>query len=145
MSNENKITRREAREAIVAVLFSREYTPEKSAEELETDRVRDFGGREDPYITEAVSGTLANLDAIDALIESSAVGWALGRISRVSRAILRLACYEMLFRPEIPTLVSLNEAVDLSKKFDDENAYSFVNGVLNRVMKSEEVSRVARG
>ena len=145
MSNENKITRREAREAIVAVLFSREYTPEKSAEELETDRVRDFGGREDPYITEAVSGTLANLDAIDALIESSAVGWALGRISRVSRAILRLACYEMLYRPEIPTLVSLNEAVDLSKKYDDENAYSFVNGVLNRAMKSEEVSRVARG
>ena len=133
------MSRREAREAIVALLFSREYTPEKTAEELELDRVRDFGGREDPYISEAVAGVLANLSVIDALIETSSVGWALSRISRVSRSILRLACYEMLFRPEIPALVSLDEAVELSKKYDDENAYSFVNGVLNRAMQSEEV------
>ena len=145
MAQEKAITRREAREAIVSVLFSYEYTPEKSAEELEKERVRDLGGREDPYITEAVGGVLANLTEIDGLIERSAVGWALGRISRVSRAILRLACFEMLFRPEIPTLVSLDEAVELSKIYDDENAYSFVNGVLNRAMKSDDVARVARG
>ena len=88
---------------------------------------------------------LANLSEIDALIERSAVGWALGRISRVSRAILRLSCFEMLYRPDIPPLVSLDEAVELAKEFDDENAYTFVNGVLNRAMQSEEVARVRDG
>lgn len=141
MSQEKAMSRREAREAILAVLFSREYTPEKTAEELLSDRVRDFDGREDPYIAEATAGVLSHLSEIDALISASAVGWSLGRISRVSLSILRLACYEMLFRNEIPPLVSLDEAVELAKKYDEENAYSFVNGVLNRAMQSEEVRR----
>ena len=145
MSQEKTMSRREAREAILSLLFSHEYTPEKTASELESERVRDFGGREDPYVAEAAEGVLSHLAEIDAVINASAVGWSLSRISHVSLAVLRLACYEMLFRPEIPPLVSLDEAVELSKKYDDENAYSFVNGVLNRAMKSEEVSRVARG
>ena len=149
MAEEKNMTRREAREAILSVLFSYAYTPEKSASELEAARVRDFEGREDPYIAEAEEGVLSHLSEIDALIDAlinaSAVGWSLSRISRVSLAILRLACYEMLYRPEIPTLVSLDEAVELSKKYDDENAYSFINGVLNRAMQSEEVRGVARG
>ena len=145
MAEEKTMSRREAREAILSVLFSYGYTPEKTASELEAERVRDFGGREDPYIAEAEIGVLAHLAEIDALINASAVGWTLSRISRVSLAILRLACYEMLYRPEIPTLVSLDEAVELSKKYDDENAYSFINGVLNRAMQSEEVRGVARG
>lgn len=139
------MTRREAREAIVSTLFSYEYTPEKTAEELNAERIGVLGGKEDLYISEAIEGVLANLSEIDGLIERSAVGWALGRISRVSRAILRLACYEMLNRPDIPPLVSLDEAVELAKKYDDENAYTFVNGVLNRAMQSEEVARSRGG
>ena len=139
------MTRREAREAIVSTLFSYEYTPEKTAEELNAERIGVLGGKEDLYISEAIEGVLANLSEIDGLIERSAVGWALGRISRVSRAILRLSCFEMLYRPDIPPLVSLDEAVELAKEFDDENAYTFVNGVLNRAMQSEEVARVRDG
>ncbi len=138
------MTRREARVAIVSTLFSYEYTPEKTAEELNADRIGVLGGKEDAYISDAIEGVLANLSEIDGLIERSAVGWALGRISRVSRAILRLACFEMLYRPDVPPLVSLDEAIELAKEFDDENAYTFVNGVLNRAMQSEEVAR-ARG
>ena len=145
MAQEKAISRREAREAILSELFSHGYTPEKSAEELEAERVRDFGGREDPYITEATAGVLEHLSEIDALIEASAVGWTLSRISRVSLSILRLACFEMLYRPDVPPLVSLDEAVELAKIYDDDNAYAFVNGVLNRAMQSEEVRRVARG
>ena len=139
MGEEKGMSRREAREAIISLLFSREYTPDKTAGELESDRVRDFDGRGDAYISEALAGVIDNLSEIDALIASSSVGWSLARISRVSRQILRLACYEMLYRPEIPPLVSLDEAVELSKKYDEENANSFVNGVLNRAMQSEEV------
>ena len=145
MSQEKAMSRREAREAILSVLFSREYTPEKTAEELNADRVRDFDGREDSYVCEATAGILSHLDEVDALIKESAVGWSLGRISRVSLSLLRLACYEMLFRPDIPPLVSLDEAVELAKKYDEENAYSFVNGVLNRAMNSEEVRRARAG
>ena len=137
------MARREAREAILSLLFAYEYTPEKTAAELVAERALSFDGRVDAYITEATEGVLSHLSEIDALIGSSAVGWSLSRISRVSRAILRLACYEMLYRIDIPTLVSLDEAVELAKKYDEENAYSFVNGVLNRAMGSEAV-RAAR-
>jgi N utilization substance protein B len=58
------------------------------------------------------------------------------RISPVSMAILRLGCYEMMFIPDIPTRVSINEAVELAKKYDDEKSYAFVNGVLNSFANS---------
>ena len=144
MAQQKNMTRREAREAIIAVLFSREYTPEKTAEELLSDRANTLDGEEDAYVTEAVFGVLAHLSEIDALIGSSALGWAVNRISRVSMAILRLSCYEMMYQPSIPLLASLNEAIELSKLYDDEKAYSFVNGVLNRAMQSDEVKRVER-
>ena len=67
MGEEKGMSRREAREAILSLLFSREYTPEKTAEELEGDRVRDFDGREDPYISEALAGVVDNLPEIDVL------------------------------------------------------------------------------
>ena len=144
MAQQKKMTRREAREAIIALLFSRDYTPEKTAEELLSDRANTLEGEEDAYVTEAISGVLTHLSEIDALIERSALGWALNRISRVSMAILRLSCYEMLYQPSIPLLASLNEAIELSKIYDDEKAYSFINGVLNRAMQSDEVKSVER-
>ena len=144
MAQRKNMTRREAREAIVALLFSRDYTPEKTADELLADRALTLEGEEDAYVTEAVCGVLSHLSEIDALITSSSVGWAVNRISRVSMAILRLSCYEMLYQPSIPLLASLNEAIELSKTYDDEKAYSFVNGVLNRAMQSDEVKRVER-
>ena len=61
------------------------------------------------------------------------MGWKTERMSRVSHAILRLAVYEMLYRDDIPSRVTLNEAIELTKKFDAERAKAFVNGILNSV------------
>ena len=68
-------------------------------------------------------------------IEKSLIGWNKKRLSIVSTAILRLATYEMLFVSDIPNKVSINEAINLSKKYDDDKAYMLINGVLNAVSK----------
>ena len=138
------MTRREARESALCVLFAMSYTPDKDSEELLSEYKADFDGAANGYVSAVCAGVAEHLPEIDAMIETAAVGWAMQRISRVSMAILRLACYEMLYMPDIPVRVSINEAIELSKSFDDERAYSFVNGVLNRVKDSDAVKLVAR-
>ena len=66
-------------------------------------------------------------------MEASLQGWKKERVSPVSMALFRLSAYEMMFMEEIPIRVSINEAIELSKKYDDEKAYIFVNGVLNSI------------
>ena len=75
---------------------------------------------------------------LDEAVEKNSTGWKKERISPVSMAILRLACYEIMFMEDIPARVSINEAVELAKKYDDEKSYSFVNGVLNAVATQYE-------
>ena len=77
------------------------------------------------------------LEIIDGVIGRHAKGWKTSRISKVSRSILRLCVYEMLYE-EIPYSVSINEAVELAKKFDDEKARPFINGILNSVKNALE-------
>ena len=72
-------------------------------------------------------------------IEKSLVGWKSQRLSFVSTALIRLATYEMMFMTDIPVKVSINEAIELSKKYDDEKAYALVNGSLNAI--AEALSR----
>ena len=74
-------------------------------------------------------------EKIDAIISECAVGWKLDRISGVSLAIMRLSIYEMVFATDVPVNVSLNEAIELAKKFDEDSAPSFINGILNKVAK----------
>ena len=70
---------------------------------------------------------------IDVIISGSSKGWKLERLSRVSLAIMRLAVYEMLWDEGIPFSVSINEAVELAKRYDDEKAPKFINGILNDI------------
>jgi N utilization substance protein B len=76
--------------------------------------------------------------AIDERMEKHLKGWKKERISPVSMAILRLGFYEMLYVSDIPSKVTINEAIELAKKFDDEKSYSFVNGVLNALARELE-------
>lgn len=89
------------------------------------------------YALECARGVQENSADIDSRIsENLKQGWKISRISRVSLAILRLAVYEMLYRDEIPVSVSINEAVELSKKYTVEDDTSFINGVLGSVAKA---------
>ncbi len=140
-SNRQAAARREARrasrEAVMALLFETEFHEDESAEAIYTRAVEtrtvDTADREGHYIRAAYMGIMENLPAIDALIGRHATGWRTGRLSRVSRAVLRLGVYELAFDEKIPAPIAINEAVELSKKYDDPKARAFVNGVLNAV------------
>lgn len=100
--------------------------------------VREF--EDDPYIREVVLGVAERKDRLDDLIEKFSHGWKRNRISPVSMAIMEMAVYEMLYREDIPSAVSINEAIELVKTYDEENARAFVNGILNAVSKEIEAS-----
>ena len=80
-----------------------------------------------------ITGTLENHDEIGSVIDKFAINWDLERIALVDRNILRIAIYEMLFRDDIPPVVSINEAVDIAKKFSTSESGKFVNGILDRI------------
>jgi N utilization substance protein B len=82
-----------------------------------------------------VRGAIAQMPEVDAKIRTLADNWDFERLAVVDRNILRLAIYEMLFRPEIPPVVSINEAIEIAKKFSTAESGKFVNGLLDRVKK----------
>jgi len=127
------INRREAREAAFELLFETEFKPAEAREEIFALSCENREIEADPYIKNAYFGVAEHIQEIDALIGKYARGWKTTRISRVSRSILRLSIYEMLYLSDIPASVSINEAIELCKKFDEESARPFVNGILNSV------------
>ncbi len=86
-----------------------------------------------PFAREIIEGVRSNLKEIDEKIEFSSANWKLSRMSVIDRNILRIACYEILFRPEIPGNVTINEAVELAKKFGGDDSYAFINGILDHI------------
>lgn len=85
------------------------------------------------FAEELIAGTLEHLARIDEIISDCAKNWTLARIARCDLAILRLAIFELLYRTDIPPIVSINEAIELAKIFSTEDSHRFVNGVLDRV------------
>ena len=82
------------------------------------------------YLTGKVDAILSHLESIDAEINDKSVGWKTSRMAKVDLAILRLAVYEIRYEEDIPEKVSINEAVELAKKYGTDDSSSFVNGVL---------------
>ncbi|MFH1858123.1 MAG: transcription antitermination factor NusB [Candidatus Omnitrophota bacterium] len=89
------------------------------------------------FASSLVTGTIGHQKQIDEIISRHADNWKLSRMAAVDRNILRLAAYELLFVKEIPPKVSLNEAVELAKKFGDVESGRFVNGILDQISKQE--------
>lgn len=87
------------------------------------------------YVNEVVRGVYAYRAALDAQINDVSTGWRADRIGAVERSILRLAIYEIVFRDDVPVPVSVNEAVELAKRFGDDDAPRFINGVLGTVVR----------
>jgi len=129
------MTRVMAREEAFILIFEKIFNKEATTEEiLELAlEVRDLEA--DDYIKTVFSGVFENVNALDALISEKAVGWKISRISKTSLAILRLAIFEIKFMDDIPESVSINEAVELCKKYATKEDASFVNGILASVVK----------
>ena len=131
------LSRREAREAVLGLLFESEFRADESSTEIFAISVEDREIPADSYIEKAYFAICEKREEIDTLIGNHAKGWKTSRLSKLSRSILRLAAYEMMYETEIPYSVSINEAVELAKKYDDEKAPKFVNGVLNTVASNK--------
>lgn len=130
------MTRRQAREEAFILIFEKQFNLLEVSEILEIAKeVRDL--EPDDYIKTVFSGVYDNLDTIDAIISENAIGWKINRISKVSLCILRLAIYEMKYIDDIPPSVSINEAVELAKKYATKEDASFINGILSTVVKSK--------
>ena len=127
------MTRKIARENTFLLLFEGACKKDETSEEIFTKAIEIRDLEVDDYVKSVFFGTYTNLQLIDETIERNIKGWKKERISPVSLALLRLASYEILFIDDIPAKVSINEAVELCKKYDDEKAYSFVNGVLHKI------------
>lgn len=130
------MNRTTARENAFLLLFEAASNSEDNLEEIFERAVEYREIKYDDYVKGVFFGVGENAELISETINKNLVGWSRTRVSRVSEAVLRLAIYEMLFVEDVPTMVAINEAVKLSKKYDDEKAYKFVNGVLNAAAES---------
>ncbi|MGQ9570161.1 MAG: transcription antitermination factor NusB [Thermodesulfovibrionales bacterium] len=134
--------RRRAREYALQILFQIDF----KGKEITDKDLKGFWSDKDvsediKKFTEAlVKGTLQRLGEIDSKIEKVAENWVLNRMAAVDRNILRLAAYEILYRKDIPLAVTINEAIEIAKKFSTSEAAPFINGILDRLAK--EVVRV---
>jgi N utilization substance protein B len=161
--------RREARERAVQFLFQYDLNPPEKLEEAldhfwdsqrgaaiaDEKGVASWGKPADlppatadeaamrAFADPLICGTLERRNDLDEIIKKHAKNWDLHRMAAVDRNILRLAIYEMLHRQDIPPVVSINEAVDIAKKFSTEDSGKFVNGILDKV--KGELMRPARG
>ena len=129
-----KITRRAARECAVQILYGYDFNKEENNEEFFTFTAEEAELESNEFARNLYFGTLEHLAEIDAKIEEPPRGWSLSRISRISLAVMRLCAYELMFT-DVPAPVAINEAIEIDKKFDKDDAPSFINGVLNSIAK----------
>ena len=130
------LNRKAAREQAFVLIFEKIFNDLSCDEiiDLAVD-VREF--ETDEYCVSVFTGVYDNIEKIDALISENANGWNISRLGKVALAVMRLAIFELLFRDDIPASVSVNEAVELCKKFATTEDASFVNGVLGSVVMKE--------
>ena len=139
------MTRANARELAVHLIYGRGFTGDEPAAvvaaRLERDYYAQLSAENDiyeerpsraqlAYIDNAVDGVANRADELNELIQKYSIGWDVNRISRLTRAILQLAIYEIQFVEDVPTGVAISEAVRLAKKYDGSDTASFVNGIL---------------
>ena len=129
------MTRKQAREEAFIWVFEKLFSQSEPDEILDLAcEVRDL--IPDDYIKSVFLGVYSKVDEIDEIISTNAIGWKIERISKTALAVLRLAIFEMKYLDEIPVSVSINEAVELCKKYATKEDASFVNGILSTVAKS---------
>lgn len=139
MEDEKPVTRnsqrRENRMSVVQFLYQWEMNrPETLADDL----YNFFQNQEEDrsyyaFAEELINGTIKNIEPIDQEITAHASNWTFERIAKVDLAILRLAIFELLYRTDIPPIVSINEAIDLSKVFSNLDSKRFINGILDKM------------
>ena len=128
------MTRRMAREEAFILIFEKVFSKENVEDILSlASEARDLVP--DDYVKTVFSGVYEHIDELDGIISENAVGWKIERISKTALCVLRLSLFEIKYMEDIPLSVSINEAVEICKKYATEEDASFVNGILSSVVK----------
>jgi len=129
-------TRRFGREWAVQFLFQHDFNAGNTDRSMDDFWVlQNVDQKSRPFAAELIRGVLDHLHELDERIQGYADHWDVKRLNAVDRNVIRLALFEMLFRPDIPPVVSINEAVDIAKRFSSNESGKFVNGILDRACK----------
>ncbi len=131
------MTRRELRENVFMMLFRVEFHGEEEMPEqmvLFAEEIENLNDKDSEYMNHKCNEIIARLPEIDAAINEVATGWKTSRMAKVDLSIIRLAVYEMKYEDDIDAKVSINEAVELAKKYGTDDSASFVNGVLAKFL-----------
>lgn len=147
------MTRSNARELAAHLIYELDYTDETPAEAIEARMERGYydalaqenevyaerpNKKQMDYIRACVIGVTERAQELDGLISQYAIGWNLHRISRFTKAALRLAIFEILYVDDVPTGVAINECVELTRKYEEEETVSFVNGILGSFVRGKK-------
>lgn len=137
--------RRKARECALQILYSLEYNRIDDSAlndwvdaywSVFSDTSQDTPDVKE-YMTRLVQGVRSHFDELDTLIQSASTNWKLERMAMVDRNILRLAAFELVQLSDIPPKVSLNEAIEIGKRFGTEDSGSFINGILDKISSTK--------
>ena len=145
------MTRANARELAVHLIYAREFTGDEPEVVISTRLQKEYyallaeenqiytdrpSGSQRSYIDSVVSGVANRADSLNEMIAQFSIGWDISRISRLARAIMQLALFEIQYVDDVPTGVAINEAVRIAKLYDGEEAGSFINGILGSYVRS---------
>jgi N utilization substance protein B len=132
-----KLTRTEAREKIMIILYQIDFYIKENISFDVDSVIKENLEIDNKYVRDIVNGVLENIDTIDKTISKYLENWDLDRLGKTDRSILRLAAYEMMYY-DTPSVVAINEAVELAKKYSDEKVVPMINAVLDSIYHGEE-------
>ena len=131
--------RTKARECALQMLYSIDIAKADPGDEIETywNNSEEEDKEVRKFANMIVRGVVKNHAAIDKMISKYATNWDISRMAVIDRNIIRLAAFELVFTDDIPPKVSINEAIDIAKRYGDKDSGSFVNGILDKIHKTE--------
>jgi len=132
------MNRRKSRETAMKLVYEmliKKESFEEIFEDFKEHTEEDLLELDLEYITNTLKGITVNIELIDATISKYLINWKLDRLSKIDLSILRLAVYEITFEEDIPTIVSINEAIELAKEYSQDITGAFINGVLGRLVE----------
>ena len=147
------MTRSNAREIVAHLIFEMNFTSDSAEQLVDAAMEPDYyeslaqetevyaerpNAKQLEYIRAAVAGIQEKQQELDGYIAKYAINWSVSRISKVARAILQVAMYEVLYVQDVPVSAAINEAVELARKYEDEDVVAFVNGILGSFARDLE-------
>ena len=131
-----------AREIAMKMLYAASLGGEESMSEVleQSEQADTLSDSDKTFLENLTYGVRARQQELDEIVAQYAQGWALNRLAKVDLTILRMAVYEMLYMPEIPVGATINEAVELAKRYGGDDSSSFVNGILGKIARRTEAA-----